>query len=394
MGLKMRKYLSAFLCFVPSLCFGIELDTKIAWEPWAINSAVMDFCMPELADGKTISYNTNGHWLYNKEELSSLGNVPMLITNWNEGGVINRETVKMMPKCAAFIDAYIAQSKKNNKVSLNQIITMCLDTIQDKLICENITLVLVNLTENKKVLKNYDPQKMQQKIQESIKADHTICSSDGKFCTTYNLFSEDRTWTADTSVSDFGSDAIFTTADKQIVGVCAGVDRKNLQFLSILHTSERCVATKPGYELYEFDIQDFTDKSIELKYTDYGVVTNKVKQYLETIKIRIQDLEKCLAKKQVTAETSRALNSDHIVLGLTVCEKDNASSDAIAICKTQVLKAQHKKTTQNVQELTFEKAESRLDIYKSMLDSYFLTSMVLRHQTDLLLTDCENQYQE
>lgn len=389
MMLNMRQFLSSFLCFIPSLCFGIGLDTKIAWEPWAINSAVMDFCMPELTDGKTVTDNTSSHWLYSKDELGSLGNVPMLITNWNEGGVIKQETVKLMPKCAAFIDAYIAQTQKNNKVSLNQIITMCLDTIQDKLICENITLVLVNLTENKKVLKKYDPQKMQQKIQESIKADHTICSSDGKFCTTYNLFSEDRAWAAD--VSDFGSDAIYTKADKQIVGVCAGIDRKNLQFLSILHTSDRCVATKAGYELYEFDIQDFTDKSIELKYTDYGALTNKVKQGLETIKTWIQDLEKCLAKKQTTAETYRALNADYAVLGLAVCEKDNTSSDAIAICKTQVLKAHHQKTTQNVQELTFEKAESRLGIYKSMLESYFLDSMVLQHQTDLLLTDCENQ---
>ena len=122
---------------------------------------------------------------------------------------------------------------------------------------------------------------MQQKIQESIKADHTICSSDGKFCTTYSLFSEDRKWSNDSGVGDFGSDAIYTKTDNQIVGVCAGIDHKNLQFLSILHTSDRCVATKPGYELYEFDIQDFTDKSIVLTYNDWGASAGGVKKHLE-----------------------------------------------------------------------------------------------------------------
>ena len=388
---NMKRFLLLSLCFMPSICFGIGLDTKIAWEPWAINSAVMDFCMPELEDGKQVTDNASNHWLYNKNELGSLGNVPMLITNWNDGGVIKGESVKFIPKCAAFIDAYVAQTQKNEKVSLNQIISMCLDTIQDKLICENIVLVLVNLTENKKVLKKYDPQKMQQKIQESIKADHTICSSDGKFCTTYSLFSEDRKWSNDSGVGDFGSDAIYTKTDNQIVGVCAGIDHKNLQFLSILHTSDRCVATKPGYELYEFDIQDFTDKSIVLTYNDWGASAGGVKKHLERTKSMLQNLESCVAKKQGTAETSRALNADYAVLGLDLCERDNSTQDTIAICKTQVLKAHHKKTTQNVQELTFEKAESRLGIYKSMLESYFLDAMVLQHQTDLLLTDCENQ---
>ena len=382
----MRQFLSAFLCFVPSLCFGIGLDTKIAWEPWAINSAVMDFCMPELEDGKYL--DEGGNFVFRKEDVSTIGNMLMTTVDKNQGGLLRREYVKLMPKCAAFIDAYIAQTQKNNKVSLNQIITMCLDTIQDKLICENITLVLVNLTENKKVLKKYDPQKMQQKIQESIKADHTICSSDRQFCTTYSLF-DNRPHGF--SMDGVEGDAIYKKSDNQIVGFCAGINYKDTKFLVFFHKDARCVSTDPTYALYEFDIQDLSDKSIELKYTDYGALTNKVKQGLETIKTWIQDLEKCLAKKQTTAETSRALMNNFALLGLAVCEKDNTSSDAIAICKTQVLKAYHKKTTQNVQELTFEKAESRLGIYKSMLESYFLDSMVLQYQTALLLTNCENQ---
>lgn len=385
----MKRFLLLPLCFMPSICFGIGLDTKIAWEPWAINSAIMTFCMPELEDGKWLGEGRNSAALQDRKELGSVGNVSMLITNWNEGGVINRESVKFMPKCSAFIDAYIAQTQKNEKVSLNQIISMCLDTIQDKLVCENITLTLVNLTEDKKVLKKYDPKKMEQKIRDSIKADHTICSTDGKFCTTYSLFTE-RGKGFDT-LDGVDGDAIYKKSDNQIVGMCAGINYNDAEFLAFFHKNSRCVATNSAYELYEFDIQDLTDKSINLTYTDYEVLKNKVKKGLETINTWIQQLESCLAKKQESAETSRALNADYAVLGLTVCEKDNSTPNAISICKAQVLKSHHKKTTQNVQELTFEKAERRLDIYKSMLESYFLDSMVLQHQTDLLLTDCENQ---
>ena len=390
MILNMRQFLSAFFCFMPSLCFGIGLDTKIAWEPWAINSAVMNFCMPELEDGKWLGEGRNAGVLY-KDKLNSVGDISMLITNWNEGGVIKQETVKLMPKCAAFIDAYVAQNKKSEKISLNQIISMCLNTIEDKLVCENIALSLVNITENKKVLKNYDAQKMEQKIRDSIKADHTICSSDGKFCTTYNQFAQSKRDISYNMDETTQGDAIYEKDTKNIIGVCAGVNYEDAAYLAFMHKSSRCISTNSKYELYEFDIKDITDKSIELTYTDYGALTNKVKQGLETIKSWIQDLEKCVNKKQITAETSRALNADYAVLGLVVCEKDNTTPDAIAICKTQVLKAHHKQTTQNVQELTFVKAENRLAQYKSMLESYFLDSMVLQHQTDLLLTDCENQ---
>ena len=385
--MKMKKVIYLLFCLLPSICFGIDLNTKIAWEPWAINSAVMTFCMPELEDGKTVTEGGNASVLYSKKELGTVGEIPMLVTNWNRGGIIKEENVKLIPKCSAFIDAYIVQTQKNKKVSLNQIISICLDTIKEKLICENIVLSLVNITEDKKVLKKYDPKKMEQKIRDSVKADHTICSEDGKFCTTYGLFTERNfLYLMDENTQ---GDVIYKKDDNTIVGICAGVNYEDAKFLTFAHGNSRCMSTDSDYKLYEFDIQDFTNNKVMLTYDDYESKKNYLKNGLEIIGTWIQDLEKCISEKHGEPEMYRALNADYISLGLEVCEKDNSTQDAILLCKTQVLKENHKKITQQVKELTFEKSNSRLDLYKSLYQSYFLETKVLQHQTDLLLTDCE-----
>lgn len=379
MMLGIKRFLLLF-SFIPSVCFGIGLDTKIAWEPWAFNTAVMDFCMPELNKDEWLGKSRNRA---EKEDLGVIGNISMLITNKNTTE-IERKNVKFMPKCAAFIDKYIDQTKKNSKVSLNQIISMCLDTIQDRLICENIALVLVNLTEDRKVLKNYDPKKMQHKIHNSIAADHKICSADGEFCTTYNLVA-DRNIVEDL----VDGDAIYKKSDNQIIGICAGVDYQDIKYIAYIHDSMRCKSTNPEYQLYEFDIQDLSENSIVLIYTDYGKLNEELKQGLQIIGTWLTDLEKCVSKKQVSFETNRALNADYAILGLDLCERDNSTADAIMVCKTSVLKKYHQDIVKNVQELTFEKAENKLNRYKSMYYDYFLSTMTLQHQTDLVLTECE-----
>ena len=263
---------------------------------------------------------------------------------------------------------------------------MCLDTIQDKLICENIALVLVNLTEDKQVLKNYDPKQMEQKIRDSVKADHTICSSDGRFCTTYNLFAG----------GDGAGDAIYTKDDNNIIGFCTGFDEyKDAIFLAYLHKDSRCNTTKSEYELYEFDIQDLTDKSITLIYKDWGAEREEIIEGLKTIRGWMGDLETCIAnKKHGTADTYRALKADYGALGLDLCERDNSTQDTIDICKAQVLSVFREKTMRNIQNLTFEKTGNKLRdfrFYKSMVESYYLDTLFLKHQADLLLTKCEKE---
>ena len=384
MILRLKKFFIVLFCVIPTLCFGIDLDTKIAWEPWAVNWALMDFCVPELEDGDRMT--EGGNMVWDKREYSSVGDISMLITHQNT--VITREKVKLIPKCAAFVEDYISQTKENSKISLNQIISICLNTIEDKLMCESIVLTLVNLTRDTKVLKNYDPKKMEQKIHDTVKADRKICSNDGLFCTTYSLFSKREKWY---SLENAETDAIYRKEDGKIIGVCAGVNYKDINSLTFIHKDSRCITTDSKYELYDFDIKDASENSISLVYEDYGKYTEDTKKYLNDVLLKkIQSLEKCFADTTAQPYTGRALNSLDS-LGIVLCEKDNTDDEAIAVCKFQVLKARYNKIKNDVDALSFESVNKDISHYKSLLTSYFISAIAVRHQSDLLLSNCVTQ---
>ena len=363
------------------MCYGIGLDTKIAWEAWAVNSALMNFCMPQLEEGKKLVSNSS--FVYSRQELNTIGSIPMMLADYKKGGKIVVEDVTLMPKCSAFIEAFIAQRKKNAFMSLDQIITMCLNTIEDKLVCENIVLSL--LYQSERVSNKFNQEELRKKITDNIKANHVICSEDGIFCTTYNQFS---TRTKSARINTENSDAIYnTTSNNEIVGVCSGINTEDAQFLSAMHKNSRCISTNAQYNLYEFDIQDLTKDKIVLTYINYEDSLDGIKKMLENIKQLVDQLESCSAKTEDNVFYDRAVRSDRPMSGLDICEKDNSEKDTIIVCKVKTLNAFIEKFSTIFSNFSFESADSNLEKYKSILKSHFMGILAMEHQTELLVEE-------
>lgn len=384
---KLKNLFFAFFVLFPSVCCGFDLNTKFAWEAWAVNSALMNFCMPQLQEGT--SQVAMSRSIFDKSELRKIGNIPVALSNYNKGGQLEFTAAPLMPKCNSFVEKFLAQRKKNVLMSLNDIISICLDTIEDKLVCESMVLSL--LYQSEQAIATPDKRKLEQKIKNSVQANHIICSEDGLFCTTYNQFSDGDIRPEKLQADGDGEVIYDTQSGNSVVGFCAGVKRSDAERLYDMHENSRCIVTDSKYNLYQFDIQDASDGKILLVYVNYADVINGAKKFLDKTSQTVAQIESCYKKNDVAINSAGAMKANHSMVALETCEKDNSDKSARIGCEIVMLKHWIDKFYKELSSFTLESVDNNLEKYKAKFQSKFVSILALGHQTDLLLQDsCEN----
>lgn len=382
-----------YLCCISFSVFAdkLTLDKKVEWSVVAFNHAIMSFCMPQLDDDEEFDF-----WVpsfmsqqYDDGKQVGLGDIEYLHYNKNTSLISRTQKAELMPKCSSFVSLYKQQYEKSKKISLKQIIDMCLQTIEDKLVCENIALTMIDIsnrdTEN---IKQYDLNKMQDKIKSFIKADHQICSEDEKFCTTYNLFSDDSSLFEFKDKSFENNDAIYEKNTNKIIGYCRGVatDDGGTEFLQYYQLESRCRPVDPEYKLFSFTIQDLSnDNKIKLVYTNWEDYFDLFKQRLKTTEDLMEEVNNTTSTIKVSADTSRALNADYISLGLDLCERDSdGRQPEIVLCYTKVLN----KYLNEIQEWVKNynpRSEKDWRAFKEIITDKFLTLRIIFNYGDKVL---------
>lgn len=344
--MKKVIYIFLFCCIsFNALADKLTLDKKVEWSVVAFNHALMSFCMPQLDDDEEFDFWVTASG-YGEEETkkNGLGEIEYLHYNKNTLLISSTKKATLMPKCSSFVSLYKQQYEKSKKISLKQIIDMCLQTIEDNLVCENIVLTMIDISNrNTDENKQYDLNKMQKKIESVIKANHQICSEDNRFCTTYNLFSESSEAFFEFKEDGFeNDDAIFEQNTGKIIGYCRGVSTTEgsggTKFLQYYQLESRCRPVDSKYKLFSFTIQDLSnDNKIRLVYTNWEDYFDIFKKRLKTTEELIADVNNTTSTIKVSTDTNRALNSEYISLGLDLCEKDNQSRQSEMLCYTKIL---------------------------------------------------------